>query len=198
MTPLGDERFEVAQAEAAKAAVVRANRGLTDEVVAAANPAQPAGDPAFARDAYGSRFLLAAPFGYGPDEPDRWHAWDIDLCGLDVVVRAGVFGSAKETLEEWRDAVGTVASGAALTACPEQAWYARRHGTVPEDFGDTVATVINDWGRGSIQTPNPSESLGDRESGVPVRENTVLAPLGLDPDPLAEYTGRNERECRSA
>ena len=208
-TPLDDDPFEVAQAEAAKAAVLRANHGLTDEVVTAANPARPAGDPVFARDAYGSRFLLAAPFGYGQDEPDHWYAWDIDMCGLDVVVGAGVFGSAKEALEEWRDAVGTAASGAALTACPEQAipvlldscldnrpytdvvdggesrelvrelyrmrqraralawhagfsagdpydyspdyhafqgWYAGRHDAVPEDFGDTVATIVNDWG----------------------------------------------------
>jgi hypothetical protein len=208
-TPLDDDPFEVAQAEAAKAAVVRANRGLTDEVVTAANPARLAGDPVFARDAYGSRFLLAAPFGYGQDEPDHWYAWDIDMCGFDVVVGAGVFGSAKEALEEWRDAVGTAASGAALAACPEQAipvlldscldnrpytdvvdggesrelvrelyrmrqraralawhagfsagdpydyspdyhafqaWYAGRHDAVPEDFGDTVATIVNDWG----------------------------------------------------
>jgi hypothetical protein len=87
-------------AEAAKAAVVRANRGLTDEAVTAANPARLAGEPVFARDAYGSRFLLAAPFGYGQDEPDHWYAWDIDMCGLDTVVGAGVFGSAKEALEE--------------------------------------------------------------------------------------------------
>jgi hypothetical protein len=120
-TPLDDEPFEVARAEAAKAAVVRAKHGLTGEAVTAADPARLAGEPVFARDAYGSRFLLAAPFGYGQDEPDHWYAWDIDVCGHDVVVGAGVFGSAKEALEEWRDAVGTAASGAVLAACPEQA-----------------------------------------------------------------------------
>jgi hypothetical protein len=209
MTPLDDEPFEVAQAEAAKAAVVRANRGPTGEAVTAADPAQLAGEPVFARDAYGSRILLTAPFGYVQDEPDHWYAWDIDVCGHDVVVGAGVFGSAKEALQEWRDAVGTAASGAVLAACPEQAipvlldscldarpyadavdggearelvrelhrmrqrahalawhtdfsagdpydygpdyhafqaWYAGRHDAVPEDFGDTVAAVISDWG----------------------------------------------------
>jgi hypothetical protein len=209
MTPLDDEPFEVAQAEAVKAAVVCANRGLMDEAVTAADPARLAGEPVFARDAYGSRFLLAAPFGYGEDEPDHWYAWDIDMCWLDVVVGAGVSGSAKETLEEWRDAVGTAASEAALAACPKQAiplllnscldtgpyadvvdggeprelvrelhrmrqraralawhagfsagdpydyssdyhafqaWYAGRHDAVPEDFGDTVAMVIYNWG----------------------------------------------------
>jgi hypothetical protein len=209
MTPLDDEPFEVAQAEAAMAAVARAKRGLTGEAVTAADPAQLAGEPVFARDAYGSRFLLAAPFGYGQDEPDHWYAWDIDMCGFGVVVGAGIFGSAKEALEEWRDAVGTAASGAVLTACPEQAipvlldscldtgpyadavdggeprelvrelhrmrqraralawhagfsagdpydytpdyhafqaWYAGRHDAVPEDFGDIVAAVIDDWG----------------------------------------------------
>jgi hypothetical protein len=121
MTPLDDDPFEVAQAEAAKAAEARANRGLMDEAATPADPSRLAGEPVLARDAYGSRFLLAAPFGYGQDEPDHWYAWDIDMCALDVVVGAGVFGSATEALEEWRDAVGTAASGSALAACPEQA-----------------------------------------------------------------------------
>jgi hypothetical protein len=117
--PLDDDPFEVAQAETARAAAARANRGLTDEAGTAANPAGPAGEPVVARDAYGSRVLLAAPFGYGDAEIDHWYAWDIDMCGIDVVVGAGVFDSAEESLEEWRGAVGASASGAALATCPE-------------------------------------------------------------------------------
>ena len=117
--PLDDDPFEVAQAEAAKAAVACANHGLTHEAEAAVNSARPAGEPVVARDAYGSRILLAAPFGYGDAGTDHWYAWDIDMCGLDVVVGAGVFDSAEESLEEWRDAVGASASGAMLAACPE-------------------------------------------------------------------------------
>ncbi|HEX6506928.1 MAG TPA: hypothetical protein VF221_04780, partial [Chloroflexota bacterium] len=117
--PLDDDPFEVAQAETAKAALARASRGLTGEAETAANPAGPAGEPVIARDAYGSRVLLAAPFGYADSETDHWYAWDIDMCGLDVVVGAGVFDSAEESLQEWRGAVGASASGAALAACPE-------------------------------------------------------------------------------
>lgn len=115
--PLDDDPFEIAQAETAK--VARASHGLTDEAEAAANPAMPAGEPVVARDAYGGRVLLAAPFGYGDAETDHWYAWDIDMCGLDVVVGAGVFDSAEEALEEWRGAVGASASGATLAPCPE-------------------------------------------------------------------------------
>jgi hypothetical protein len=71
------------------------------------------------RDAYGSRFLLVAPFFYAQDwdqeTPDHWYAWDIDWCWIDVVVSAGVFGSAEDALREWRDAVGAAASGSTLS-----------------------------------------------------------------------------------
>ena len=77
------------------------------------SPAWPAGAPLVARDAYGSRFLVATPFGYETDESDHWYAWDIDACWTVSVVGAGTFGSADEALAEWRGAVGT-AVGAEL------------------------------------------------------------------------------------
>ena len=73
-----------------------------------------AGEPLVARDAYGSRFLVTVPFGYGQaqggsrEQPDHWYAWDIDWCWTDMVVGAGVTGSAAEALREWQDAVGTL------------------------------------------------------------------------------------------
>ena len=77
-----------------------------------------AGESLAARDAYGSRILLAAPFGHGGGAPDHWYAWDIDLCWIAVVVGAGVFASAEDALHaEWRDAIGPAASGAALSPC---------------------------------------------------------------------------------
>jgi hypothetical protein len=71
--------------------------------------ARPTGVPLVARDAYGSRFLVAAPFGYEADVPDHWYAWDIDTCWTLSVASAGAFGSAGEALAEWRGAVGTAA-----------------------------------------------------------------------------------------
>ena len=116
--------YETTVAEAGLAAKLLADRGLASGT---GNPAagwRPAGEPLVARDAYGSRFLLVAPFSYGQDRdqeaPDHWYAWDIDSCWIDVVVSAGVFGSAQDALREWRDAVGAAASGTTLSpSAPE-------------------------------------------------------------------------------
>ena len=66
---------------------------------------------------YGNRRLVTAPFSCNGGEPDHWYAWDIDLCWIAVVGRAGV-SPGQERCEEWRDAVGPAASGAALSPCP--------------------------------------------------------------------------------
>jgi hypothetical protein len=108
---------EAALAEADKAAKLLANRGLEPGAGCLAGGSQPTGEPLAARDVYGSRFLLTAPFSYDGGTPDHWYAWDIDACWIDVVVGAGVFGSAEDALREWRDAVGPAASGAVLSPC---------------------------------------------------------------------------------
>jgi hypothetical protein len=86
--------------------------------------ARRAGDPVFARDAYGSRFLVTAPFSHRGSgdtaEIDHWYAWDIDMCALDRTVGAGAFGSADEALAEWRTATGPSAAGAELAPCPAE------------------------------------------------------------------------------
>ena len=78
------------------------------------------GEALVARDAYGSRFLLAVTFSNGeaPGEGDHWYAWDIDTCWLVTVAGAGSFGSAEDALTEWRDAVGMTAADAGLSRCP--------------------------------------------------------------------------------
>jgi len=108
---------ETTLAEAGKVAKLLANRGLEPGVGRPADGSRPAGEPLAARDAYGSRLLLMAPFSYDGGAPDHWYAWDIDLCWIAVVVGAGVFASAEDALGEWRDAVGPAASGAALSPC---------------------------------------------------------------------------------
>jgi hypothetical protein len=110
--------YEIAMAEAEGAAVLLAERELPFGEVDRVAGCRLAGKPLVARDVYGSRFLLTAPFAYDGGEPDHWYAWDVDACWLCPVVGAGVFGSADEALEEWRDAVGSAAaSGAALSPC---------------------------------------------------------------------------------
>jgi hypothetical protein len=109
--------YETALAEADKVAMLLAGRELEPDAECLAEGSRPAGEPLAARDAYGSRFLLTAPFGYGRDGLDHWYAWDIDLCWVDVVVAAGVFASAEDALREWRGVVGPTASSAALSPC---------------------------------------------------------------------------------
>lgn len=77
------------------------------------------GEALLARDAYGSRFLLAVPFTNqeAPGEADHWYAWDIDACWLVTVVSAGAFESAESALAEWRDAVGVTAADAGFSGC---------------------------------------------------------------------------------
>jgi hypothetical protein len=107
--------YETTIAEVGLAAKLLADRGLASGIGNPAEGWRPAGEPLAARDAYGSRFLLVAPFSYAQETPDHWYAWDIDWCWIDVVVSAGVFESAEDALGEWREAVGAAAFGSTLS-----------------------------------------------------------------------------------
>jgi hypothetical protein len=80
------------------------------------------GDALVARDAYGDRFLLVAPFSDRgqPAAPDHWYAWDLDWCADGLVVAAGAYGAAADALTEWRAAVGPAAATADLAPCPPE------------------------------------------------------------------------------
>ncbi len=106
-------------AEAGKAARLLADRGLASGIGHPADGSRAAGDPMVACDAYGSRFLLVAPFSYDGEAPDHWYAWDIDACWVRTVVGAGVFGSAQDALAEWQHAVGPAAGTALSPGGPE-------------------------------------------------------------------------------
>jgi hypothetical protein len=110
--------LETALAEAGKFAELAADRGLEPGLGRLADGWRPTGEALVARDVYGSRRLVVAPFSCDGGAPDHWYAWDIDLCWIAIVVGAGVFASAEDALREWRDAVGPAASGAALSSCP--------------------------------------------------------------------------------
>jgi hypothetical protein len=106
-------------AEADQAAKLLADRGLATGIEHPADGSRSAGDPLVACDAYGSRFLLVAPFGYDGEEGDHWYAWDIDACWLLHVVGAGVFGSAQDALAEWQHAVGPAAGTTLSPSAPD-------------------------------------------------------------------------------
>ncbi|MGH3126196.1 MAG: hypothetical protein ACRDND_34910, partial [Streptosporangiaceae bacterium] len=64
--------YVTVRAEAGKAARLLADRRLAPGLGHPADGCRAAGDPLVARDAYGSRFLLVAPFGYDGEAPDHW------------------------------------------------------------------------------------------------------------------------------
>ena len=107
--------YVTALAEAGQAAKLLAERGLSPGTGHPADGCRVAGNPLIARDMYGSRFLLVAPFGYDNESTDHWYAWDIDSCWLLTVVGAGVFESAQDALAEWRHVVGPAAAGTELS-----------------------------------------------------------------------------------
>jgi hypothetical protein len=116
--PKIEHPLDTALAEAKKFAAQAAGREVEPGLGGLADGCWPAGEPLVARDVYGSRHVLVAPFSYDCGAPDHWYAWDIDLCWINTVVGAGVFASPGDALREWRDAVGAAASGAALSPCP--------------------------------------------------------------------------------
>ena len=111
--------YVTALAEAGQAAKLLADRGLASGIGHPADGCRAAGDPLVARDAYGSRFLLVAPFGYDGEAPDHWYAWDIDSCWIVTVAGAGAFGSAEDALAEWQHAVGPAAGTSLSPSTPE-------------------------------------------------------------------------------
>lgn len=108
----------VAQLEEAATLLSPSERLVVTPLKLPVSGARPAGIPLVARDAYGSRFLVAAPFGYEADVPDHWYAWDVDACWVVSVAGAGTFGSADEALAEWRHAVGAAADSELSPADP--------------------------------------------------------------------------------
>ncbi|MER7009168.1 hypothetical protein ABT297_39840 [Dactylosporangium sp. NPDC000555] len=67
----------------------------------------------WARDAYGSRWAVVAPFASASGQ-DRWYLWDVDACGSEVVtVHSGFHPSAESAMAAWQEVVGHTAAGAA-------------------------------------------------------------------------------------
>ena len=81
------------------------------EIMPAIVGCDPAGTKLWARDAYGGRFAVTAPFP-APEAgaAERWYLWDIDTCGVDAfTVYSGYFTDPEAALEAWRVGVGVVA-----------------------------------------------------------------------------------------
>lgn len=167
--------YDTALAAAGEAAQLLADRGVAAVAAAPGGGCRAAGAPLVARDEYGSRFLLAAPFrydGYDGKPADHWYAWDIDTCWIDSVVGAGTFGSAAGALAEWQEAVGPRASGAVLAECPPgltARLLAQSLQTGPfSEFmdGDEPRELIREYYRERRRACELAESLGDLTGGA--------------------------------
>jgi hypothetical protein len=68
------------------------------------------GQVLWTREAYGSRFGVAAAFSM-PDGPDRWYLWDIDACGYQAfTVHSGYYPTCESALAAWQAGVGPLAA----------------------------------------------------------------------------------------
>jgi hypothetical protein len=128
-----------------------------------------------ARDAYGARFLVTAPFSDPgrPAEPDHWYAWDLDWCGDDLVVAAGSYGSTVEGLTEWRVSVGSSAVTAELVSCPPELGIRLLAPALADSLqaesviGDEPAEFLREIPRLSRRASALTASLGRRLTRAP-------------------------------
>ena len=125
-------------------------------------------DVLVARDAYGARFLLIAPFSdpSQPADPDHWYAWDIDWCADGLVVAAGAYGSTAEALAEWRVFAGPSAATAELASCPPELGIRLLDPALADSpqaesvFGDEPAEFLREIPRLSRRASALTASLG--------------------------------------
>ena len=122
-----------------------------------------------ARDAYGDRFLVAAPFS-DPARPaavDHWYAWDLDWCANDLVVAAGVYDSADAARAEWQAVVGPAAATAEFSPCPPELGRRLLSPAQPDSvqlemvFGDEPAQFFREIPRLSRRAAALADSLGN-------------------------------------
>ena len=125
-------------------------------------------DVLVARDAYGARFLLIAPFSdpSQPADPDHWYAWDLDWCADGLVVAAGAYGSTAEPLAEWRVFAGPSAATAELASCSPELGIRLLDPALADSpqaesvFGDEPAEFLREIPRLSRRASALTTSLG--------------------------------------
>ena len=178
--------YEESLEELEAAADVIAERGLTPVPgipVAWYQPTAGA-DVLAARDTYGARFLLIAPFSDPgqPADPDHWYAWDLDWCTDGLVVAAGAYGSAAEALAEWRVFAGPSAATAELASCPPELGIRLLDPALADSpqaksvFGDEPAEFLREIPRLSRRASALTASLGrllSKEPSSPPRAPAI-------------------------
>jgi hypothetical protein len=113
----------------------------------------------WARDVYGSRWAVVAPFT-SVDGPDRWYLWDVDTCGYEVItVHSGFHRSAESAMAAWRESVGQAAASANLTAVDDR-----------ETLGDLLRGEVEGIRIGGEDQEQYAEFLRSRRLGRIARE----------------------------
>lgn len=140
-----------------------------------------AGEVLWARDVYGSRFGIVAPFDTAGEK--RWYLWDVDACGFEVfTVFSGYFADADQAGDAWRAGVGEIAAGSTVfgpvddiglmsDVLPAEMGMMRvggeNEGQLSEYHrGIRLADTVRDEVRES-RTPSP-DTLLDAETAVPL------------------------------
>lgn len=132
-------------------------------------------DVLVARDAYGARFLLIAPFSdpAQPADPDHWYAWDLDWCADGRVVAAGAYGSTVQALAEWCGSAGPSAATAELASCSPDLGIRLLEPALADSlqatsvFGDEPAEFLREIPRLFRRASTLTASLGSRQTRAP-------------------------------
>jgi hypothetical protein len=140
----------------------------------------------WARDTYGTRWAVAAPFS--ADGPDRWYLWDVDTCGYHVAtVHSGFHPSAEAAMAEWRDGVGPAAAGTILTTVDDT-----------ETLGALLIGEMEGIRPGGEDQAQHTEFLRSRRLGRTVREAVGRArgraQIRLTPDTAKQRFARRLRQ----
>lgn len=104
--------------------VIEDLRGLPGGHVLPKAPGGPTttGQVLWTRDAYGSRFGVAAAFSTR-NELDRWYLWDIDACGYQpFTVHSAYYPTPEQALAAWQAGVGGLAAGEAAFTPVDDPW----------------------------------------------------------------------------
>jgi hypothetical protein len=152
--PFPGRRLLVARlTEAGKAARLLASRGLNPGAGFPADGARPARESLLARDVYGSRLLLTAPFGYDGDAPDHWYAARQSRGAAPWLPSAA---AVREPLDRTRRAADLVAEAIRL---------ARSREPRPEITGSrwqASTREVRDWALGAGFQPRPDGSIPEQ------------------------------------
>lgn len=117
------------------------------------------GPAQWARDAYGTRWAVVAPFA-SADGVGRWYLWDVDTCGFQVVtVHSGFHPSAEAALAAWQHAVGPAADAATLTPADDA-----------ETLRELLVDEVEDARFGGEDQSQYAEFLRGRRLGRTVRQ----------------------------